>query len=66
MAYNVHRRINGECRKMRPRMLSFEQLVRQNKQELMRDEDTIRKIELRLENKLQKYAEEKEEQAVRY
>ncbi|GGH72068.1 hypothetical protein GCM10010978_08640 [Compostibacillus humi] len=51
---------------MRPRMLSFEQLVRQNKQELMRDEDTIRKIELRLENKLQKYAEEKEEQAVRY
>jgi len=47
-------------------MLSFEQLVRQNKQELMRDEDTIRKIELRLENKLQKYAEEKEEQAVRY
>lgn len=51
---------------MRPRMLSFEQLVRQNKQELMRNEDTIRKIELRLENKLQKYAEEKEEQAVRY
>ncbi|RDW17986.1 FbpB family small basic protein [Oceanobacillus chungangensis] len=36
---------------MRPRALNFEQLVKQNKQELLDDEKKIRQIELRLEKK---------------
>lgn len=36
---------------MRPKALDFEQLVSQNKQELMNDEESITQIELRLENK---------------
>lgn len=36
---------------MRPKKLNFEQLVKQNKQELINDENSIRQIELRLEKK---------------
>ncbi|GLO65834.1 MULTISPECIES: FbpB family small basic protein [Oceanobacillus] len=36
---------------MRPKALDFEQLVNQNKQELLNDEESITQIELRLENK---------------
>lgn len=36
---------------MRPRSLNFEQLVQQNKQELMEDEKIISKVEARLEKR---------------
>jgi hypothetical protein len=36
---------------MRPKSLNFEQLVQQNKQELMEDEKSISRIEMRLEKK---------------
>lgn len=36
---------------MRPKKLNFEQLVKQNKQELLRDEDSIKQIELRIEKR---------------
>ena len=36
---------------MRPKKLNFEQLVKQNKQELLRDEDSINQIELRIEKR---------------
>ncbi|WP_082918071.1 FbpB family small basic protein [Oceanobacillus sp. Castelsardo] len=36
---------------MRPKILNFEQLVEQNKQELLNDEKSIDQIELRLEKK---------------
>ncbi|MBU8791701.1 FbpB family small basic protein [Oceanobacillus caeni] len=36
---------------MRPKTLNFEQLVEQNKQELLDDEKRIQQIELRLEKK---------------
>ncbi|RDW18406.1 FbpB family small basic protein [Oceanobacillus arenosus] len=36
---------------MRPRALNFDQLVKQNKQELLEDEKKITQIELRLEKK---------------
>ncbi|WP_249869937.1 FbpB family small basic protein [Oceanobacillus saliphilus] len=36
---------------MRPKTLNFEQLVKQNRQELLNDEESITQIELRLEKK---------------
>ncbi|WP_156290494.1 FbpB family small basic protein [Oceanobacillus salinisoli] len=36
---------------MRPKTLNFEQLVKQNKQELLDDERSIQQIEMRLEKK---------------
>ncbi|RKQ37330.1 FbpB family small basic protein [Oceanobacillus halophilus] len=39
---------------MRPKSLNFEQLVKQNKQELLDDESSINQIELRLEKKHKK------------
>ncbi|MFD1849213.1 FbpB family small basic protein [Oceanobacillus bengalensis] len=36
---------------MRPKSLNFEQLVKENKQELLNDENRIKQIELRLEKK---------------
>lgn len=36
---------------MRPKSLNFEQLVEQNKQELLDDDKSIQQIELRLEKK---------------
>ncbi|MFC4024265.1 FbpB family small basic protein [Oceanobacillus longus] len=36
---------------MRPKSLNFEQLVKQNRQELLNDEESITQIELRLEKK---------------
>lgn len=36
---------------MRPKMLNFEQLVKQNKQELLNDEERITQIEARLEKR---------------
>lgn len=36
---------------MRPKTLNFEQLVNQNKQELLSDEQRISQIEMRLEKK---------------
>lgn len=36
---------------MRPRSLNFEQLVNQNRQELLEDEKRISQIEIRLEKK---------------
>ena len=36
---------------MRPKTLSFEQLVKQNKQELLEDGNSISRIERKLENR---------------
>lgn len=36
---------------MRPKYQSFEELVKQNKQELLEDDKELRQIELRLEKK---------------
>jgi len=36
---------------LRPKTLNFEQLVQQNKQELLKDENSISKIEMRLEKR---------------
>jgi len=36
---------------MRPKTLNFEQLVKQNKQELLNDEERITQIEVRLEKR---------------
>ncbi|WP_087974809.1 FbpB family small basic protein [Oceanobacillus rekensis] len=36
---------------MRPKLLNFEQLVNENKQELLNDEESISRIEMRLEKK---------------
>ncbi|MFD1039029.1 FbpB family small basic protein [Virgibacillus byunsanensis] len=36
---------------MRPKFQSFEQLVKENKQELLQDEKSLQQIELRLEKK---------------
>lgn len=36
---------------MRPKTLNFEQLVKQNRQELLNDEESITQIEIRLERK---------------
>lgn len=36
---------------MRPKYLNFEQLVNQNRQELLNDENEINEIELRLERR---------------
>ncbi|WP_164217895.1 FbpB family small basic protein [Virgibacillus sp. YIM 98842] len=41
---------------MRPKTLNFEQLVQQNKQELMRDEKSISNIEMRLEKRQEEAA----------
>jgi hypothetical protein len=42
---------------MRPKTLRFEQLVRQNKQEILNNESSMRQIELRLENKQEELVE---------
>ncbi|HHY74424.1 MAG TPA: FbpB family small basic protein [Bacillus bacterium] len=39
---------------MKKRILSFEELVKENKMELMRDEKELDRIELKLEKKHQK------------
>jgi hypothetical protein len=44
---------------MRPKTLNFEQLVQQNKQELMRDEKSISSIEMRLEKRQEEAAEKR-------
>ncbi|MFA1818735.1 FbpB family small basic protein [Virgibacillus oceani] len=44
---------------MRPKTLNFEQLVQQNKQELLEDEKSISKIEMRLEKKQEEEAAKK-------
>jgi len=44
---------------MRPKTLRFEQLVSQNKQELLNDEKSIKQIELRLERKQEALVEQK-------
>lgn len=36
---------------MRPKSLNFEQLVKENRQELLNDEESITRIETRLEKK---------------
>jgi hypothetical protein len=36
---------------MRPKSLNFEQLVKENRQELLNDEKSISRIEMRLEKK---------------
>ncbi|MEC5426038.1 FbpB family small basic protein [Virgibacillus sp. C22-A2] len=41
---------------MRPKTLNFEQLVSQNKQELLEDEKIMSQIELRIEKKQEKQA----------
>lgn len=45
---------------MRPKSLNFEQLVLQNKQELLNDEESITQIEQRLEKKQEEAALEKQ------
>jgi len=42
---------------MRPKTLRFEQLVRQNKQEILNDEHRMRQIEHRLEKKQEELIE---------
>lgn len=44
---------------MRPKTLRFEQLVHQNKQEILNDEKTLDQIELRLEKKQEALVEQK-------
>ncbi|GAB3068391.1 FbpB family small basic protein [Virgibacillus ainsalahensis] len=46
---------------MRPKSLNFEQLVQQNKQELLDDEKRINQIELRLKKKQEALAKEKQD-----
>lgn len=43
---------------MRPKILRFEQLVHQNKQEILNDEKILDQIELRLEKKQQAIMEQ--------
>ncbi|WP_156288669.1 FbpB family small basic protein [Oceanobacillus salinisoli] len=45
---------------MRPKPLKFEQLVQQNKQELLEDEKQIAQIELRLEKKQEELVKKKQ------
>ncbi|GAB3793041.1 FbpB family small basic protein [Virgibacillus kimchii] len=42
---------------MRPKSLNFEQLVQQNKQELLKDEKSISNIEMRLEKRQEELAQ---------
>jgi len=53
---------------MRPRKMNFEQLVRQNKQELLNDEQSITQLELRLERKQEEKSkkERKEDNKLRF
>lgn len=44
---------------MRPKTLNFEQLVNQNKQELLSDEERVSQIEMRLEKKQAELVTEK-------
>lgn len=44
---------------MRPKTLNFEQLVNQNRQELLEDEKRITQIEMRLERKQTELTDEK-------
>ncbi|WP_174613088.1 FbpB family small basic protein [Virgibacillus ihumii] len=44
---------------MRPKYQRFEELVKQNKQELLEDEKQLKQIELRLEKKREKNSKEK-------
>ncbi|MBP1968269.1 hypothetical protein J2Z83_000361 [Virgibacillus natechei] len=46
---------------MRPRSLNFEQLVMQNKRELLDDKESISEIEIRLEKKQAVIREENQE-----
>lgn len=48
---------------MRPKTLRFEQLVNQNKQELLNDENSISQIELRLEKKQEALVEQKRKES---
>lgn len=48
---------------MRPKTLRFEQLVNQNKQELLNDEKSISQIELRLEKKQEALVEQKRKES---
>lgn len=43
---------------MRPKKLRFEQLVHQNKQEILNDKNKMKQIELRLEKKQQALVEQ--------
>jgi Fur-regulated basic protein B len=45
---------------MRPKTLSFEQLVKQNKQELLEDENSISIIERKLEKRKMELVEKKQ------
>lgn len=45
---------------MRPKTLSFEQLVKQNKQELLEDENSISRIERKLENRKMELVKKKQ------
>ncbi|WP_156288666.1 FbpB family small basic protein [Oceanobacillus salinisoli] len=47
---------------MRPKLLNFEQLVQQNKQELLADEKRIAQIERRLEKKQEESVKKKQYQ----
>ncbi|GAA0446819.1 MAG: FbpB family small basic protein [Bacillota bacterium] len=48
---------------MRPKTLNFEQLVKQNKQELLDDKKSISQIETRLEMKQMKLVQNKRKKA---
>lgn len=50
IGYNKGIRIKG-VEQMRPKTLNFDQLVNQNKQELLMDEEKVSQIEIRLEKK---------------
>ncbi|MFC2950274.1 FbpB family small basic protein [Virgibacillus sediminis] len=46
---------------MRPKSLNFEQLVQQNKQELLENKKEITKIEMRLERRQEELVKEKQD-----
>lgn len=58
MVYNRDRENDKECKKMRPKTLRFEQLVHQNKQEILNDEKTLKMIEQRIEKKQEALVEQ--------
>lgn len=46
---------------MRPRLQTFEQLVNENKKELLQDEEKLSQIEIRLEKKQESKQKEKQQ-----
>lgn len=61
IGYNETRMYKG-VQKMRPKRMSFEQLVSQNIREMLEDENSIDQLEIRLEKRHEANARKKREQ----